>query len=192
MSSLISLIEQYIQEKQLGHSSVDRDFSTLQETNNSDLENNVLSAKKWKWLQLQRELQSPEIIIMLDINCNVREHVIKNNQDNPIQKIMNFFSSDYLVSIQTIDGDITDSWYEYITNYSSTSYKSSIDRIIKKANEYIEDWIIPIIISDFLDCSSEVNDLLCIQIILPIVSLHYHDYYANGILALQTNYLYQW
>lgn len=192
MSSLTSLIEQYIQDKQLGHSSVDRDFSTLQETNNIALENSVLSAKKWKWLQLQRELQSSEIIIMLDINCNVREHVIKNNQDNPIQEIMNYFSSDYIISIQTVDHSITSNWHEYITNYWSNSYKSSIDRIIKKANEYIEDWIIPIIISDFLECSSDVSELICIQIKLPIVSLYYHDYYVDNSLSLQTEYLYEW
>lgn len=190
MSSLISLIELYIQEKQLGHSSVDRDFSTLQETNNIALENRVLSAKKWKWLQLQRELQSPEIVVLLDVNCNLCEHLKKDEQYNPIYDIINSFSSDYIISIQTIDQDITDKWYDYVTDCPCYSYTSSIDRIIKKANEYIEDWIIPIIISDFLDCSSEVNDLLCIQITLPIASLHYHDYYVDRILALQTNYLY--
>jgi hypothetical protein len=46
MSLIIPLIEQFIQDKQLGHASVDRDFSTLQETSNRDLENRVLSAKK--------------------------------------------------------------------------------------------------------------------------------------------------
>jgi hypothetical protein len=43
-----------------------------------------------------------------------------------------------------------------------------------------------------LDYSWDLDDAVCIQITLPIVSLHYHDYYVDNKLSLQTNYLYEW
>lgn len=192
MSNLIAIISQYIQNKNLGYSSIDRDFSTLQETTNQYLENRILSAKKWKWLQLQREFQSPSIVILLDVNCNIREHFNKHKTNNPIQSIIQYFSSDYVISIQTIEGDISDNRFEYVANYESTVYGSSIRRLIKQAKEMLDDWIIPIVVSDFLDFSWDVNDLICIQIILPIVSIHYHDYYVDTIMSLQTDYLCEW
>lgn len=192
MTTILALIEQFIKDKQLGLASVDRDFSTLQETNIVDLENWVLSLKRWKWLQLQREFQSPEIAILIDLNCNLIEHFRNNKKNNPIFNIINFFSLDYNISIQTIDQTITDDRYYYIMQYASNFYESSIDRMIAKANTMLDNGIVVIVVSDFLNCSSDVSDLLCIQIQLPICSSHYHDYYVESVSPLQTEYLYVW
>jgi mRNA-degrading endonuclease YafQ of YafQ-DinJ toxin-antitoxin module len=69
----------------------------------------------------------------------VREHLEKNKQDNLIHEIMNYFSSNYIISIQTVDHNITSNWHEYITNHSHTDYKSSIHRIVKNAKEIFDD-----------------------------------------------------
>jgi hypothetical protein len=69
----------------------------------------------------------------------VREHFEKNKQDNLIREIIDYFSSDYIISIQTVDHDITSDWHEYLTDYPHTDYKSSIHRIVKKAKEFFND-----------------------------------------------------
>lgn len=192
MSTIISLLNTYIQNKHLGYSSIDRDFSTLQETSHQELENRILSAKKWKWLQLQRELQSPSIVILLDVNCNMREHFNKYKINNPIHAIVQSFSSDYSISIQTSENDISDNRFEYVMGYQSTVYGSSIRRLIKQAKEMLDAWVIPIVVSDFLDYSWDLRDLLCIQLILPVFSSHYHAFYVTPHMTLQTDYLYEW
>ena len=190
MSSLISLIEQYIQEKQLGHSSVDRDFSTLQETDNNELKNIHISAKKGKWLHLQREQQSPEIVILLDININLKLHMAKNIKNNPITDIIHSFSSDYSVSVYNCDINVSNNWSEVIWSYNVLTYESSIDRLITLARNFIECWSIPVIVSDFLILTTNVQNIVCIQVAIPTYSLHFHDYYRIETGPLQTDYLY--
>jgi len=89
-------------------------------------------------LQLQREQQSPEIVILLDMNVNLKLHMEKYRKNNPIHTVINSFSSDYFISVYHGDKNITANWSEIIGEYNVLVYESSIDMIMAKARNYIE------------------------------------------------------